>query len=181
MAQIQKMTGTSSFNDSGDSSMLRDEELNSNNNEYLLSLKVNFKTNYGEEIAVVGSIEQLGNWDTSKALKMKWTDGHNWVADNIRISQSKGDPTHFMYKYALMRKGRHQYYEKGFNRIADLKLLKPIDYLTQGFDNNKTFQYSPAKNWNHSDFVYDSYPKNNDKNNLKKVKCVQINDCWEHY
>ena len=80
------MTGTSSFNDSGDSSILRDEELHSNNNEYSLNLKVNFKTNYGEELAVVGSIAQLGNWDTSKALKMKWTDGHNWVADNIKIS-----------------------------------------------------------------------------------------------
>lgn len=47
MAQIQRMTGTSSFNDSGDSSMLKDEELFSKNNEYSLSLKVNYKTDYG--------------------------------------------------------------------------------------------------------------------------------------
>lgn len=107
MIQIQKMTGMSSFNDSGDSSVLNDEELLSTINEYSLTLRINYKTEYGQEIAVIGSIPQLGNWDTSRALKMKWTEGHNWVAENIRISESKGDPTYFTYKYALVHQGHH--------------------------------------------------------------------------
>ena len=89
-------------------------------------MKVHYKTQYGQELAVVGSIPQLGSWDANKAFKMKWTDGHHWVAENIRVSEADGDPTFFMYKYALFRKGRHQFFERGFNRIADLKLLKSV-------------------------------------------------------
>ena len=89
-----------------------------------MTLRVNYKTEFGQEIAVVGSIPRLGCWDVKQALKMKWTEGHNWTAENIRISEGNGDPTYFMYKYVLLRKGKHRLYERGFNRIADLKLLK---------------------------------------------------------
>ena len=43
---------------------------------------------------------------------MKWTDGHHWVAENIRISEGAGDPTFFMYKYALYSKGEHEFFER---------------------------------------------------------------------
>jgi hypothetical protein len=55
---------------------------------------------------------------------MKWTNGHVWVAEDISISESKGDPTYFMYKYVLLQNGNFQFYEQGLDRIADLKLLK---------------------------------------------------------
>ena len=169
----------SSFNDSRDSSVLNDEELLSTINEYSLTLRVNYKTDYGQEIAVVGSISQLGNWDTSKAFKMKWTEGHNWVAENIRISESKGDPTYFTYKYALLYKGHHQFYERGFNRIADLKLLKAVD--------NKNTSYQLINNEvsmaNNSEFVYDTYPSNagDSHNNARPIKKVQLDDTWEYF
>ena len=56
---------------------------------------------------------------------MRWTEGHIWVADDIRISELNGDPTYFMYKYTLQENGKHLHHEKGLDRIADLKLLKP--------------------------------------------------------
>ena len=92
--------------------------------EYMLTLKVNYETFFGQEIGIVGNIPQLGLWDTSRALKMKWTTGHVWVAEDISISESKGDPTYFMYKYVLLQNGNFQFYEQGLDRIADLKLLK---------------------------------------------------------
>jgi hypothetical protein len=55
---------------------------------------------------------------------MKWTPSHVWVAEDISISESKGDPTYFMYKYVLLQNGNFQFYEQGLDRIADLKLLK---------------------------------------------------------
>jgi len=55
---------------------------------------------------------------------MKWKPGHVWVAEDIPISESKGDPTYFMYKYVLLQNGNFQFYEQGLDRIADLKLLK---------------------------------------------------------
>lgn len=55
---------------------------------------------------------------------MKWTQGHVWIAEDIPILEAKGDPTFFMYKYALLQNGEFQFYEQGLDRIADLKLLK---------------------------------------------------------
>ena len=92
--------------------------------EYRLTLKVTYQTYYGQEIGIVGNIPQLGSWDTSKPLKMKWTEGHIWMAEDIPISENNGDPTYFMYKYVLLYNGNFQFYEQGLDRIADLKLLK---------------------------------------------------------
>ena len=61
------MTGMSSFASSCNSSVLHDDELLSTQNEYSLTLKVHYKTQYGQELAVVGSIPQLGSWDANKA------------------------------------------------------------------------------------------------------------------
>ena len=87
-------------------------------------MKVTYKTFYGQELGIVGNIPQLGLWDTSKPLKMKWTSGHIWVAQDIAISEFNGDSTFFMYKYVLLQNGKFQFFEKGLDRIADLKLLK---------------------------------------------------------
>lgn len=35
---------------------------------------------FGESFAVTGSTEQLGNWDTSRAVRMAWTPSDRWVA-----------------------------------------------------------------------------------------------------
>jgi hypothetical protein len=64
----------------------------------------------------------LGLWDVAKPLKMRWTEGHNWVSEDILISESKGDPTYFMYKYCLLSDGKFQFFEKGLDRIVDLKI-----------------------------------------------------------
>ena len=56
---------------------------------------------------------------------MKWTPGHVWVADDIRITE----PSYFMYKYILMWKGKHKKWESGLDRIADLALLPEVDEI----------------------------------------------------
>ena len=66
----------------------------------------------------------MGKWDAKKAFKMTWTAGHIWVAENIRISEANGDPTYFMYKYTLLKRSQRIVWERGLDRIADLKLLK---------------------------------------------------------
>lgn len=108
---------------------------------------------------------------------MKWTDGHHWAAENIHISEANGDPTFFMYKYALLRKGQHQFFERGFNRIADLKLLKQVkeaddlelanNEIAVGRQDFKTYAY--ASNGQQSPRA------------ARPVKKVQILDCWEYY
>ena len=55
---------------------------------------------------------------------MTWSEGHVWVADNIVLSEATGDKSYFMYKYVLLHEGHFQKYERGLDRIADVKLLK---------------------------------------------------------
>ena len=68
---------------------------------------------------------------------MKWTEGHVWVAENVKITVEYGDKPYFMYKYIVMDNGNLTRYEEGIDRIADLKLLskqKPemnMSYLNQ--------------------------------------------------
>ena len=71
----------------------------------------------GQSVAIVGNIEELGNWKQFKA-NMKWTDGHVWVLENVPISVP-----YFQYKYVIMRDGQPEKWEQGINRIGDLMLL----------------------------------------------------------
>ena len=42
-----------------------------NPNVACLSFRVKFETKFGEELYIIGNIEELGEWDTSKAVKME--------------------------------------------------------------------------------------------------------------
>ena len=54
---------------------------------------------------------------------MKWNKGHVWTLEEpICINESV-----FGYKYVILEKGKPATWEKGVNRIADLKLLKPSE------------------------------------------------------
>jgi len=50
---------------------------------------------------------------------MKWTEGHYWVTENLVITSA----TFFTYKYVIMKNNKASKWEKGPNRIADLKIL----------------------------------------------------------
>lgn len=69
-------------------------------------------------MAVVGNIEELGNWKNFQKCQMKWTDGHVWVTEDLVTTQP-----FFLYKYVIMRDGKEQRWERGANRIADLDVL----------------------------------------------------------
>ena len=40
-----------------------------NPNSASLSFRVKFETTYGQSVYIIGSIEELGQWDTSKAVQ----------------------------------------------------------------------------------------------------------------
>jgi hypothetical protein len=40
----------------------------------------NATVEYGQELALVGAVDALGNWDIKQAVKMAWTDGDVWTA-----------------------------------------------------------------------------------------------------
>ena len=50
---------------------------------------------------------------------MKWTEGHIWVLENVKI-RSKN---FFSYKYVLLKDDTPSCWEKGENRLADMRLM----------------------------------------------------------
>ena len=47
-------------------------------NEYFVSFQIQYETKFGQSLAVIGSIEELGKWKEYKC-QLQWTDGHIWI------------------------------------------------------------------------------------------------------
>jgi protein-tyrosine phosphatase len=73
---------------------------------------VEYSTNWGQNVYVVGDLPQLGEWKESSAVKLSWTSGHIWTA-TIRLPA--GVPFH--YKYLVLGGGPARW-ESGPNRCA---------------------------------------------------------------
>ena len=82
------------------------------------TFKIKFETQLGESLCVIGEIEELGSWKNFVG-KMKWTEGHIWVLEDLMIKSK----SFFSYKYVLMKNEQPEIWEKGQNRIADLRIL----------------------------------------------------------
>lgn len=41
---------------------------------YNFCFSINYKCNFGEYIAILGNIPELGGWELSKAIEMQWTE-----------------------------------------------------------------------------------------------------------
>jgi glycogen operon protein len=72
----------------------------------------NFSTSPGQDLYVVGNVPELGNWDTSKAVKLNYVSSTQWSGP-VFFSTSKG--ASIQYKY-IWRSGGTATYENGSNR-----------------------------------------------------------------
>lgn len=84
---------------------------------YSVTMRIPYQTSLGESLCVVGDLEELGQWATFKC-QMRWTEGHVWVLEGLQVKKPQ-----FLYKYVLMKDERPTQWERGENRIADLRLL----------------------------------------------------------
>ena len=91
------------------------------NVRYNIKLSIQYETEIGECLAVIGNIDQLGNWDDSNKRLMKWTEGHNWITEDLVT-----DKPFFLYKYVICRGAEIVRWEKGANRIADVEVLPDL-------------------------------------------------------
>eukprot|EP00919_Chromeraceae_sp_WS-2016_P051403 GHVR01121858.1.p1 GENE.GHVR01121858.1~~GHVR01121858.1.p1 ORF type:complete len:177 (+),score=36.71 GHVR01121858.1:57-587(+) len=46
----------------------------------IVKLSTTYKTNFGENMYIIGSAPCVGGWDPTKAVPMTWSDGHVWKA-----------------------------------------------------------------------------------------------------
>jgi glycogen operon protein len=72
----------------------------------------NFTTSPGQDIYVVGNVPELGNWDTTKAVKLNYVSSTQWSGP-VFFSTSKGAA--IQYKY-IWKSSTTTTYENGANR-----------------------------------------------------------------
>ena len=93
------------------------------NNHYEINkmvFYVRYDSNYGDNIGILGSIDQLGNWSQDKILYLKWNNGNIWKGE---IDLDNSNISRFEFKF-INRYDGIIYWEKGFNNIIDLNALE---------------------------------------------------------
>lgn len=95
---------------------------------YTFYLGVNYQTKFGENLYVVGSIPELGNWNPEKGLKLNYHDGYDWTSA-LRLD---GKPQLIQYKYVVYNAELgYAKWEDGENRVLNMMspdCLKPETY-----------------------------------------------------
>jgi glycogen operon protein len=75
-----------------------------------------YVTSSGQDLYVTGNVAELGNWDTSKAIKLNWVDSDTWSGPAF-FSTSKG--TTIQYKF-IVKQGATVTWETGSNRTYNV-------------------------------------------------------------
>lgn len=82
-----------------------------------IQFQMRYSTQMGEDLAVLGSIFELGNWEQWRAFKLSWTDGHIWKGV---INFNSNYLEYFEYKFIFWKDGHVKQWEDGNNRIFSL-------------------------------------------------------------
>ncbi len=85
--------------------------------------QMRYNTQMGEDLGVIGSINELGRWDQNKALKMTWSDGNIWKGIIYFNNNTIYD---FEYKFIFISKGCVKQWENGNNRKFILSQIKGL-------------------------------------------------------
>jgi hypothetical protein len=88
---------------------------------HVVRFSLPYGTNFGQLIAVAGSVPELGSWDSSKALKLTWNSGNVWEGD-LRLAGTSTQPIE--YKFVVVdSEGHAQRWEGGANRVLKTEQL----------------------------------------------------------
>lgn len=67
------------------------------NQTKIVTFKVNYATQFGQELLLCGNAQELGGWDLSKAVKMTWSEGNHWTCK----VEMRANVNTILYKYIL--------------------------------------------------------------------------------
>ena len=85
--------------------------------------QMRYNTQMGEDLAVIGSINDLGCWDQGRALRMTWNEGNIWRGTIVFNDNQIID---FEYKFIFISKGYVKQWEEGNNRKFILSQIKGL-------------------------------------------------------
>ena len=84
-----------------------------------IKFQMTYQTQMGQELGVIGSFKELGEWNQDKALKMEWTNGNVWIK---KIDYNEGND--FEYKFIFIVNMRVERWEDGNNRNFNFNDIK---------------------------------------------------------
>jgi len=69
----------------------------------IVSFNIEYRTNFGEEVRVTGSVPELGKWDQTQSLPLTTTDGIGWaISKEILLPKEEV----IKYNYCIYRNGK---------------------------------------------------------------------------
>ncbi|TLX70520.1 4-alpha-glucanotransferase [Labilibacter sediminis] len=107
-----------------------------------IQFNIHFHTNPGEHIYICGSINEIGNWDTSKAATLNYIEDGNW---SVIIDSSAKQ---IEYKYFKQDENNNIYWEWGRPRTLNVPKIKQAFILEndnwRAPENEEKVMYSSA-------------------------------------
>lgn len=91
--------------------MIKQEEISN----YTVKFSLNYQTSPGQNIYILGNIDQLGSWKRN-VFKLKWSEGHIWKG-SLNLSRSVNT---FEYKFVCASDDQsYKRWEEGINRVFE--------------------------------------------------------------
>ena len=84
-----------------------------------IKFQMTYQTQMGQELGVIGSIKELGEWNQDKALKMEWTNGNVWIK---KVDYNEN--IDFEFKFIFIVNMRVEKWEDGNNRKFNFNEIK---------------------------------------------------------
>jgi len=113
---------------------------NKNNNNNIKIEKIRFEIQYqtqmGQEIGILGNLNELGNWNQENCLRLNWTENNIWIKE---IDGKNNNNIEF--KFIFIVNNKVQKWEDGGNRILNLNEI--IEKIKN--ENNKKFELNQQK------------------------------------
>ncbi len=120
-----------------------------------LSFQMQYQTWMGQELGIIGSINEFGNWDQGNAKKLRWTEGNIWIIDFFFNANFD-----FEYKFIFIENNWVKTWEDGNNR-----------YFKFGEIKNKLESQSVNGDFIHVNDFYYTNLEYDIKNNGLKIIC----------
>ena len=117
-----------------------------NNNEIIINkiiFSIKYNTSFGEEVGILGSIPNLGNWNQAGIFYLKWNNGNIWKGE---IPIEANPPMDFEFKFVISSNRNVKKWESGDNnKVYFDKLLNEIKYKKNGYFNKYEYRYDSTE------------------------------------
>ena len=116
---------------------------NFNNNIYPIKkiiFTIYYNTIFGQEIAISGSNNKLGNWDKNSLLYLNWSKGNKWIGE---IDINEDELEDFEFKFVLCQNNNIISWEPGENNnVYFNELINKIKENLKGIYNKYQYEYN---------------------------------------